>query len=131
MKAVVAIAVAFVIPAAVVLWRALGAMCQQEIETRIGRLPNALIRLAALRLPRDVRSDLTCEWAAELDFIVSGTEGLPVTRLLRGLGYAASLLRVAPSVARELTGTTKTRFLTAVHALGATQGSQEASSFRS
>ncbi len=105
MRAVLAILVAFVIVAALLLWRALNAMCQKEIETRIGRLPNALIHLAVLRLPRDVRGDLTSEWAAELDFIVSGAEGLPVTRLLRGLRFAASLLHVAPSVAHELTCT--------------------------
>ena len=105
MTATLAIVVAFVLLAATMLWRALGAMCEQEIETRIGRLPNALIRVAALRLPRDVRSDLADEWKAELDFIVAGTDGLPVTRFLRGLRFAASLLRVAPSVAHELTCT--------------------------
>jgi hypothetical protein len=105
MTATLAIVMALVLFAATMLWRALGAMCEQEIETRIGRLPNALIRVAALRLPRDVRSDLADEWKAELDFIVSGTDGLPVTRLLRGLHFAASLLRVAPSVAHELTCT--------------------------
>jgi hypothetical protein len=104
MKAAMAI-LACVIPGVVMLWRALGAMCQEELETRIGRLPNALIRLAALRLPRDVRSDLAEEWVAELDFIVSETDGLPVTRLLRGLTYATSLFRVAPSVGHELTCT--------------------------
>jgi hypothetical protein len=87
------------------IWRVLAAMCAQEIETRIGLLPNALIRLAVLRLPRDVRGDLADEWTAELDFIVSGTDGLPVTRLLRGLRFAASLVRVAPSIAHELTCT--------------------------
>jgi hypothetical protein len=105
MTATLAIVVALVLLAATMLWRALGAMCAEEIETRIMRLPSVLIRLAALRLPRDVRSDLGDEWKAELDFIVSGTDGLPVTRLLRGLHFAASLLRVAPSVAHELTRT--------------------------
>jgi hypothetical protein len=103
MKATLAIAVALVLFAGTITWRALGAMCSEEINTRIGRLPNALIHVAALRLPRDARSDLTDEWTAELDFIVSGTDGLPVTRLVRGLRFAASLLRVAPSVAHELT----------------------------
>jgi len=100
-----AILVAIVIIAATLAWRALTAMCGEEIETRIGLLPSALIRLAAMRVRREVRGDLTREWAAELDFIVSGTKGLPVTRLLRGLRFAASLLRFAPSVAHELTCT--------------------------
>jgi hypothetical protein len=105
MNAAVAIAAVFALLAGAVVWRALGAMCEEEIETRIGRLPHALIRLAVLRLPQDVRSDLADEWTAELGFIVSETDGLPVTRLLRGLHFAASLFRVAPSVAHELTCT--------------------------
>jgi len=105
MRASLAIVVALVLSVGMLTWRALGVMCAEEINTRIGRLPNALIRVAALRLPRDVRSDLADEWTAELDFIISGTDGLPVTRLVRGLRFAVSLLRVAPSVAHELTCT--------------------------
>jgi hypothetical protein len=108
MRAAAAVTVACAIFAAAALWRALNAMCQEEIETRLGRLPKALLGLAALRLPRDVRSDLASEWAAELDFVVSETDGLPVTRLLRGLVFAGSLLRAAPSVARELAGSPRT-----------------------
>ena len=104
MRVNAAIVVALGIVAGTGIWRALSAMCQEEIQTRLGRLPNLLIRLAALRLPRDVRSDLASEWLAEVDRIVSGTEGLPVTRLLKGLRYAADLLRAGPLVARELTG---------------------------
>lgn len=105
MRATFAIAVALVLFAGMLIWRALGVMCTEEINTRIGRLPNVLIRAAALRLPRDVRKDLVDEWTAELDVIVSDTDGLPVTRLARGLRFAASLLRAAPSVAHELTCT--------------------------
>jgi DNA-binding transcriptional MerR regulator len=82
----------------------LSAMCQKEIETRIGRVPNAVIRLAASRLPREARDDVADEWRAELDFILCNTEGLPITRLLRGMHYAIGLLRVPPGTARELSG---------------------------
>lgn len=113
MSAPLAVLVGLGIATAATLWRTFNAMCQEEIRTRLCRLPSALIRLAALRLPRDVRSDLASEWLGELDFIVSTAEGLPVTRLLRGLGYAASLLCAAPSVARELTGAPRRRLMTA------------------
>lgn len=84
------------------LWRAATIMCQEEIRTRLGQLPRALIWLAARRLPKEVRSDLAAEWTAELEFMVAKTEGLPVTRFWRGLTYAGGLLRVAPCVAQEM-----------------------------
>ena len=104
MKAALAIAVALALFGGTLIWRTVGAMCAEEINTRIGLLPNALLRVAALRLPHGIRSDLADEWTAELDFIVSGTDGLPMTRLLRGLRFATSLLLTAKSVAHELTG---------------------------
>jgi len=90
-----------------VLWRAATTMCQEEIRTRLGQLPRALIWLAARRLPKELRSDLAAEWTAELEFMVAKTEGLPVTRFWRGLVYAGGLLRVAPSIGRELTGASR------------------------
>ena len=96
--------VAFVILAVAMLLGAVKAMCQEEIETRIGRVPNALIRLAAARLPRLAREDVADEWRAELDHILRATDGLPITRLLRGMRYAIGLLRVPPGTARELSG---------------------------
>ena len=84
------------------LWAVLTDMCKDEVRTRLDRLPYLLLRVAALRVSGAVRSDLTGEWDAELDFILHGTEGLPLTRLLRGVSYSADLLlRGAPAVARE------------------------------
>jgi hypothetical protein len=90
-----------------ILWAAVTDMCKDEVRTRLDRLPYVLIRVAALRVPGAVRSDLTSEWDAELDFILHGTEDLPLTRLLRGVNFSADLLlRGAPAVAREITAVT-------------------------
>jgi hypothetical protein len=70
-------------------------MAQQEAETRLSQLPSALIRLAVRRLPPDLRDDMAAEWKAELEFILTGTDGLPLTRLWRGTRYAGSLLASA------------------------------------
>jgi hypothetical protein len=85
------------------IWAALADMFKDEIRTRLGRLPYLLIRVAALRIPRTDRSDLTGEWDAELDLILHGTDGLPISRLVRGVWFSADLLlRGAPGVAREI-----------------------------
>jgi hypothetical protein len=130
MKAVLAILVAFVLVAFGIVWRTLTTMCQEEMRTRLDRLPYTLLRLAALRLPREARDDLADEWASVLDDMLADTEGLPLTRLRTGLHFAAGLLRVGPSVARELTGTPQHRLRTAArraHLLVALFGSVFAS----
>lgn len=96
--------VAFAILFGSVLWAAVTDMCKDEVRTRLGGLPHLLIRVASLRIPRTARGDITDEWRAELEYILRGTEGLPVTRLLRGVTYSADLLlRGARAVAREIT----------------------------
>lgn len=81
----------------------IGDMCKEEVRARIERLPFALLRLAAYWLPRSVRGDLSAEWSAELDYILHEAEGLPITRLLRGVCYSTDLmLRGARSVAQEI-----------------------------
>lgn len=90
-----------------VIWllrNATGEMLKEEMQTRLCRIPNAVIRVAVLRLPRQSRSEMAAEWLSELAFIVNDTEGLPVTRLLRGVRFAGSLLWTAREVARELPG---------------------------
>jgi hypothetical protein len=85
------------------LWAAVADMFKDEVRTRLGRLPYVLIRLAALRLPRANRADVVEEWDAELNFVLHGTEALPLTRLLRGFWFSADLMmRGAPAVAREI-----------------------------
>jgi DNA-binding transcriptional MerR regulator len=88
-----------------VIWllrNAAGEMLKEEMQTRLCRIPNAVIRIAVLRLPEHSRSDLADEWLSELAFIVNDTEGLPVTRLLRGIRFAGSLLWTAGELAHEL-----------------------------
>ncbi|MEU7902189.1 hypothetical protein [Actinoplanes sp. NPDC049118] len=76
-------------------------MCKDETKTRIGRLPNFLLKLATYWIPEGDRPEFADEWEAELAFILQETEGLPVTRLIRGLAYTGSLLvRGAPQIAR-------------------------------
>jgi len=83
-----------------VLFRAAGAMFQEEVRTRVARLPYALLRAAAIRVPRAERPDVLAEWRAELEFILAGTDGLPLTRLLRGARYSVSLLGLLLPFAR-------------------------------
>lgn len=78
-------------------------MWQEELRTRLGRIPHALIRLASRQLPWQERDDYADEWFAELAFMLLDTEGLPLTRLLRGTRFAIGLLRVSHGIARELT----------------------------
>jgi DNA-binding transcriptional MerR regulator len=79
-------------------------MWQEEIRTRLSLLPNALTRLATLRLPEEIREDFADEWQAELAFVLRDTDGLPLTRLFRGTRYAMGLVRSAGGIARELSG---------------------------
>ena len=102
-----------------------GEMLKEEMQTRLCRIPNVVIRVAVLRLPEDSRSELADEWLRELAFIVNGTEGLPVTRLLRGIRFAGSLLWTARDMAHELEVGQELagyRGPTACHAAGITYG---------
>ena len=88
-----------------IIWllrNATGEMLKEEMQTRLCRIPNAVIRIAVLRLPEQSRGELADEWRSELAFIVNDTEGLPVTRLLRGVRFAGSLLWTARELASEL-----------------------------
>jgi hypothetical protein len=78
-------------------------MLKEEARTRLGRLPYVLIRLARARVPQELRDDLAAEWEAELAFLLTGTEGLPVTRLARGIRYSAGLLWSARAISDGLT----------------------------
>jgi hypothetical protein len=77
-------------------------MIREEMQTRLGRLPFVLIRLASARVPRDLRDDLAAEWKAELEFVLTGTDGLPLTRLVRGIRYATGLLLSAREITNGL-----------------------------
>lgn len=76
----------------------IGDMVQEEARTRLHRIPFALIRMAITQVPRELRDDLAAEWTAELAFVLSGTEGLPVTGLVRGIRYSVGLLLAALAI---------------------------------
>jgi hypothetical protein len=80
----------------------IGDMIQEEARTRLGRIPFALIRLAGRRVSADMREDLTAEWTAELDFLLTGTAGMPLTRLARGIRYSAGLMLSAREITKGL-----------------------------
>ncbi|SHN44646.1 hypothetical protein [Cryptosporangium aurantiacum] len=84
-----------------------------EIQGWLDRLPPVLIRLAARRLPQEIRADHIDEWDAELSAILEGSAAGPLSRLALGLTYTSGLLRGAPKVAREL-GRARRRRLAAV-----------------
>ncbi len=77
-------------------------MWQEEVRTRLTRFPEAMIRIAIARLPVRERHQYGEEWRSELSFVLSDTEGLPVTRFLRGTRFAFGLLRVSGDIAQEL-----------------------------
>ena len=81
----------------------MGGMLREEAQTRLSRIPYALIRLAAARVPRELRDDLAAEWNAELGFFLTGTDGLPITRFIRGIRYSAGLLLSARDISDGLT----------------------------
>jgi hypothetical protein len=95
-----------------------GRMIEEEPATRLGRIPFAILSLAAARLPRDLRNHLAAEWRTELQFILRKTDGRPLTRLRRGSRYAIGLLISAPAVADGLRGDTR-RALHATRLIGA------------
>jgi NlpC/P60 family protein len=76
----------------------------QEARGRLERLPMAVLHLAAKRqLPPDIRDSVhDSEWLPELEAILRRSEGLPITRLVRGTRYAASLLRAPKQLGNDL-----------------------------
>jgi HJR/Mrr/RecB family endonuclease len=77
-------------------------MFQEEAKTRLEHLPSTLIRLAALALPKEMRDDTAAEWQAELASVLRDTDGLPLTRLLRGVLYAVDIFRASILIMREM-----------------------------
>src|SRR3712207_3084071 len=90
----------------VILVELLKTLAVTEAQTRIERLPAALLRLASRRLPIHHRQSVyEEEWLPELAYIVRVTDGMPLTRLIRGVKYSVGLVFAARSVARGLGNT--------------------------
>ncbi|GAA0975979.1 hypothetical protein Q7689_00650 [Nocardiopsis tropica] len=77
-------------------------MLSEEARTRLDRLPQTLVKLAARRLPPQVRGDMELEWIAELHMFLHGDDAVPVTRLFKGLRFAGGLFGSAGKVGYEL-----------------------------
>ena len=87
---------------AVPLRGAFADMCKEEMRTRLELLPQALLRLAIWQLPPQVRDDQGEEWRGQLAHILKASDGMPLTKLIRGTHYAASMILPARSIGREL-----------------------------
>lgn len=86
-----------------VVYETLKNMIAKETETRLERLPYAILQLARRRLPAEHRETIHDEeWLPELLAIVRETDGLPITRLLRGVDFAIGLLFNASRVSEVL-----------------------------
>lgn len=79
-----------------------GDLLSEEVRDRLDELPEWLLRLAAQRLPADLREDRLAEWRGELHQFLRGAEARPVTRLVRGVRYATGLLHVASRIGRAV-----------------------------
>jgi hypothetical protein len=77
-------------------------MISEEMRGRLDRLPQALVRMAARRLPEEIRDDMAREWLAELHEVLHGAEAVPITRLFKGVGYGGGVLLSAPKFGKEL-----------------------------
>jgi hypothetical protein len=86
-----------------VLLAAIGELVSDEIRARLDRVPLALLAMAARRLPPGQYKALYVEaWLPELRHVLQGDQATPITRLIHGIRFAASLWVSAPKIGREL-----------------------------
>ncbi|MFD3400074.1 hypothetical protein ACFWUU_05345 [Kribbella sp. NPDC058693] len=71
----------------------------KEAEARILVIPQLLVRVAGWLLPRAQRHKHVQVWTAELHHVTVGLDGLPITRLARGIRFALGVVRAAPRIA--------------------------------
>ncbi|MFI6536675.1 hypothetical protein ACIBHY_29785 [Nonomuraea sp. NPDC050547] len=68
-------------------------LIKQEAATRLERLPLWLLHRAAQDLPEEIREQvLNEEWIPDLLHMTRDTEGLPITRVVRGVRHATNLM---------------------------------------
>jgi hypothetical protein len=81
---------------------AVGDLISEEIRGWLDLVPRAILSLAATRLNSTQRETIyRDEWLPELCYALRGAESRPITRLIRGTTYAASLLIAARRIARS------------------------------
>jgi hypothetical protein len=84
------------------------ALLINEVSGWLGLIPRGILRLAAMRLPADLRQAVYREeWLPELLRELREAEGRPITRLVVGIKYAVDIGRGAGKVGRELEGVRK------------------------
>jgi len=102
-SALLVLAAGFISLVVLLVFELVKAMVVTEAQTRLERLPLALLRLARRRLPVSHRTSVYDEeWLPELLFVTRETEGLPITRVVRGTSFALGLLVSSRSIARRL-----------------------------
>lgn len=84
-------------------------MATKEVTGQVERLPMLILKLALLRLPTEQRSRYQEDWQAELVFILKELDSRPVSRLVKGLRFAMSLLIQAARMRQALGVTTPSR----------------------
>lgn len=72
----------------------------EELSTRVGKFPLAVVTIAARLLPRDRRDDYRDEWVSDAEQLIADTDGKPLTRIIRNVGFAISLAVRARSLRR-------------------------------
>jgi len=81
----------------------LGDMASQEIRDRLDHLPHAILRLAAGRLEPDQYATVyQAEWIPELEYILSGAETRPITRLITGTRFSLGMVISSGRISRQL-----------------------------
>lgn len=79
-------------------------LMSKELQGQVAQLPHRILRLAVRRLPSALRTQYFQDWEAELDHILNRHEARPITRLLLGSRFAASLLRGARRLRKDHMG---------------------------
>lgn len=79
-------------------------LIKQEASTRLERLPLRLLERASQALPEECRDQIMQhEWMPELLNINRYSEGMPITRLVKSLRFAISLMGTpAANIGRDL-----------------------------
>jgi hypothetical protein len=82
-----------------------GDIVSDEIRAHLDNLPLGLLKLAARRLPAELRIRVyEEEWLPELHWVLRGDDAKPITRLIHGVRYSVGLWRTSTRIAEELTG---------------------------
>jgi len=93
---------ALVVWAGAMVMAALGDLISEEIRGWLDLVPRAILSLAATRLDPAQRETIYRDgWLPELCYALRGAESRPITRLVRGTAFAASLLIAARRIARS------------------------------